>query len=272
MFAGTIASRYAHEAIQILPGENHCSVECRSKRFCHRTNFARRGTKSTAATFRHWIFHWEQDRGLEDDFRRGRLSKITSKISDYMEQQLEDDDETTSVELQRLIARKFGVDIRSASIQRHLRESLQWAVVGTRCGPMISDTNKQKRVEFARMCLENKDNFDNMIWTDESSVQLKRHCQNMRVKMGKEVPFKPVAKHALKVHVWAGISKRGATKICIFDQTMDAPGFLVLFIEKHFGGMNYRFMQDNDPKHTYQPIGKGILCGGRHKLAAHTFQ
>ena len=69
--------------------------------------------------------------------------------------------------------------------------------------------------------------------------------------MGKEVPFNPVAKHALKVYVWAGISKRGATRICIFDQTMDAPlyveilkGFLVSFIEKHFGGTNYRFMQD----------------------------
>ena len=75
--------------------------------------------------------------------------------------------------------------------------------------------------------------------------------------MGKGVPFKPVAKRALKVHVWAGISKRRATKICIFDQTMDAPlyvqilkGFLIPFIEKHFGGTNYRFMQDNDSKHT----------------------
>ena len=97
----------------------------------------------------------------------------------------------------------------------------------------------------------------NIIWTDDSSVQLKRHCQTMRVKVGQEVPFKPVAKHALKIHVWAGISKRGATNICIFQQTMDAPlyvsilkGFLVLFIQKHFEGTNYRCMQDNDPKHT----------------------
>ena len=79
----------------------------------------------------------------------------------------------------------------------------------------------------------------------------------MRVKVGREVPFKPVAKHALKGLVWAGISKRGATNICIFEQTMEAPlyvhalkGFLVLFIQKHFEGTNYRFMQDNDPKHT----------------------
>ena len=125
--------------------------------------------------------------------------------------------------------------ISSAAIRKHLHASLQWVVVKTRCGPMISDANKQKRLEFAKMCLETQDNFDNIIWTDESSVQLKRHCQTMRVKVDQEVPFKPVAKHALKVNVWAGISKRGATNICIFEQTMDVPLYV---------------MQDNDPKHT----------------------
>ena len=108
------------------------------------------GRNTIAATVCRWIFRWEQDCSLEDDFRRGLPSKITSKISDYMEQWLEDDDETTLVELQRLIARKFGVDISSASIQRHLCESLQWVVVRTRCGPMILDTNKQKRVEYRK--------------------------------------------------------------------------------------------------------------------------
>ena len=74
---------------------------------------------------------------------------------------------------------------------------------------MISDRNKIKRIDFARMCLETKDNFDNLIWTDESSVQLKRHNQMMRVKAGEERTIKPAAKRALKVHVWAGISKQG---------------------------------------------------------------
>lgn len=63
-------------------------------------------------------------------------------------------------------------------------------------------------------------------------------------------------KHPAKVHVWAGISLRGPTKICIFDGVMDAYLFieildstLVPFIaEKYPGG--HRLMQDNDPKHT----------------------
>ena len=81
----------------------------------------------------------------------------------------------------------------------------------------------------------------------------------MRVKIGKKV-LKPAAKHAVKVrlgHVWAGMSQRGATNICAFDQILDGvlytqilDKYLLPFIEKLFHGTEYRFMQDNDPKHT----------------------
>ena len=34
--------------------------------------------------------------------------------------------------------------------------------------------------------------------------------------------YKPRLKHPTKVHVWAGISTRGATGVCIFNGIMDA--------------------------------------------------
>ena len=122
---------------------------------------------------------------------------------------------------------------------------------------MISAANKEKRLQFAKMCVDTEDTFDNVIWTDESSVQLVRHSQIMRIKIGSEQVLKPAPKHALKVHVWAGISKRGATRICIFDHIMDGvlytkilDDFLLPFLDETFCGTEYRFMQDNDPKHT----------------------
>ena len=214
------------------------------------------GKVTTRATVRKWIFRW-QHCGLDDQYRSGRPSKVTAEMAAFMEAELERDDETTSAELERSLARKFGVQLSIPTIKRYLRLVLKWAVVRTRFGPMISDRNKLKRIEFAKMCLDTTDEFDNVIWTDESSVQLCRHNQTMRVKMGKERLLKPKPKHALKVHVWAGISKMGATNICIFDQIMDGPlyikileDFLLPFLENKFQSGNYRFMQDNDPKHT----------------------
>ena len=64
------------------------------------------------------------------------------------------------------------------------------------------------------------------------------------------------AKHPVKVHVWAAISKRGASGICIFEGIMVKEVYvdilertLLPFIHDVFPD-GHRFMQDNDPKHV----------------------
>ena len=59
------------------------------------------------------------------------------------------------------------------------------------------------------------------------------------------------AKHPVKVHVWAGISMRGRTGICIFEGIMDAPVYvnileqtLIPFVRQVFPfPEKHRFMQ-----------------------------
>ena len=62
-------------------------------------------------------------------------------------------------------------------------------------------------------------------------------------------------KHPVRVHIWAGISKRGRIGICVSDSIMDCFLFcdninetLLLFLVEKFQ-RSHRFMQDNDPKH-----------------------
>ena len=62
-------------------------------------------------------------------------------------------------------------------------------------------------------------------------------------------------KHPIKVHVWAGISKDGATGICIFDGIMTLEFYVMIleqtlepFLASH--PSITKLMQDNDPKHV----------------------
>jgi hypothetical protein len=69
--------------------------------------------------------------------------------------------------------------------------------------------------------------------------------------------LKPKEKHPYKVHMWAGISCRGTTNMAIFTGIMHKEFYMDTILEKYlvpyitrvFPDGNYRFLQDNDPKH-----------------------
>ena len=61
-----------------------------------------RGRRTSHTTVRKWIFRWTSGCGMLDQHRCGSKSKITPIVVAYVEGKLEEDDEVTSVELQRL--------------------------------------------------------------------------------------------------------------------------------------------------------------------------
>ena len=98
--------------------------------------------------------------------------------------------------------------------------------------------------------------FDDVIGTDETSVQMEMHRRFCSRKDGCKPRYKPCPKHPVKVHVWVGINWNGATKACIFEGIMNTDlyceildGHLVPFVMTVYP-QHHRFMQDNDPKRT----------------------
>ena len=43
-----------------------------------------------------------------------------------------------------------------------------------------------KCVEFSKSSIAEKDSFNDVTWTDESTIQLVRYARSIRIKMGKE--------------------------------------------------------------------------------------
>jgi len=91
-----------------------------------------------------------------------------------------------------------------------------WVYRGSAYCQLIRNENKQKWLEWAQRNLY--ENFDDVIWSDEASIQLDSHKRYCCRKEGE----RPRPKPPTKVHVWAGISKKGATGICIFEGKMNA--------------------------------------------------
>lgn len=184
----------------------------------------------------------------------GLPPKLSPAIQNLIELTMQTDDETTATQLQAMLASR-SVYVSLATIVRN-RISLGWTYRGSAYCQLIRQQNKEKRLNWARTYLH--DNFDNVIWTDETTVQLETHKRYCYRKEGSKPRPKPRAKHPVKVHVWAGISKQGATEVCVFEGIMDASLYceilektLLPFIREKFPCPNsHRFMQDNDPKHT----------------------
>ena len=123
-------------------------------------------------------------------------------------------------------------------------------------GQMIRDVNKENRMTFCKTLIAKNDSLNDIIFTDECSVQL--HGNKIVVYREKDppAPIIPKPKHPLKVHVWVGISRKGSTGIVVFDGIMTSSYYtetilthgLLPFIQKVYPN-GHRFQQDNDPKH-----------------------
>lgn len=205
------------------------------------------------------IGKYKKDGQVADRHRSGRPTEIDPRVPDIIDRHLKLNDELTAKDLQEIIRGEIGSNVSIASIKRK-RKEVGWITSGTRYCQLIRKANQQKRLSFAVKCLADNEQFQNVIFTDECTVELSHHAKLSFRKVNDpnyNRKLKPKAKHPLKVHVWAGISTAGATPILIFRGIMDSEfyvkeileGTLLPFLSHTFPDGNYRFCQDNDPKH-----------------------
>ena len=175
----------------------------------------------------------------------------------FIDEAMAENKELTSRQLFHKLLEEFpGVKTSISAVKRARRE-LGWISKRTRYCAMISESNKDKRLKWCTERTEQHDlQLDDVIWTDECTVQLESHRKTCYHKKGEPAPLAAKPKHPPKVHVWAGISARGATAVAIFTGIMIATRYtqildkaLLPFLSDHYAD-GHRFQQDNDPKHT----------------------
>jgi len=131
--------------------------------------------------------------------------------------------------------------------------------------PGLTDIQKQKRVEFARKWLLNREEtLGNIIWSDETMVRSHPFTRRQRYRYNPgrgETPAIQSMEQGGKnsVMFWGCFSKYGAGPLVALKGNQDGAGYGVtikdqiipeLFAAQHYYPGNWRFMQDNASIHT----------------------
>ena len=180
---------------------------------------------------------------------------ITDSDINHVKIVLTENPTNTSTDLMHILAQK-GTRASKSTVRKVI-DGAGFTATVPRYDQMVRNVNKEKRVRFAEACIANDDKFNDVIFTNEFSVQL--HDNKIAVYRLKDsvAPLIPMPKHPYKVNVWTGISRRGTTSILIFDGIMKSSFYidsiltlgLLSFIKRVFPD-RHRLQQDNDPKHT----------------------
>ena len=200
---------------------------------------------------------------VNDLAKRRKPRLLTKEMMSTIEQSLKSDDELTARKLKAKLAEEFHSlpNVSLATIKR-CRKELGWVCTRPHYCQLIREANKEKRKKWCKIQLDNNEQFQNVVFTDECTVQLDHHGRLCFRKQKQPRSLKQRPKHPAKVHIWGGISMRGATRLVMFTGIMNAIKYgqiletgLVPFLRTCFPD-GARLQQDNDPKHSSKYINR----------------
>ena len=119
--------------------------------------------------------------------RSGRPTKLSVDAKAFIDQQMRENDETTSQQIQKKLAR-HGIAVSSSTVRRS-RQQQGWTL------QLIRDANKIKQLEYARRVLDSGDTFHNVIFSDECSISLQQYRRTCYRKIDEPTKRKPLQSH-----------------------------------------------------------------------------
>ncbi len=117
----------------------------------------------------------------------GRISSVTWEIKELVEQKMKEDDETTATQLHSMLVVN-GITISLRTVLR-CRTTLGWTLHGSAYCQLIRQVNKEKRLLWAQQ--HATEAFGDVIFTDETTVQLENHRRFCCRKEGERPKPKP---------------------------------------------------------------------------------
>ena len=159
---------------------------------------------------------------IQDLHRASKPRILTPEMVTVMEESLTSDDKMTARKLKNKLGEKF-VELPEVSLStiKRYRKEMGWVCTRPHYCQLIREANKLKRKEWCQKQIDNKEDFENVIFTYKCTVQLDHHRRLSFRKEKEPCVLKQQAKYLAKVHIWGGISVRGPTRTVMFTGNMN---------------------------------------------------
>ena len=135
---------------------------------------------------------------LYDNPRSGRNKKLVIRHFDVIDEEMRRNDELSSIELARILLARYDIKVSPRTVRR-VRKKLGWTWSGTKYCQLVKDVNKLMRMEHCLKVLSDRDDFADVIFSDECSVSIERSTRRSFHKVGEPRRLKGKPKHPLKV-------------------------------------------------------------------------
>lgn len=216
----------------------------------------------SSSTVRNVIKVWKSRKSVKAAPKSGRPSKISNRLRSKLVREAKRNPTVTLTELRKSAA-DTGVEVHESTISRTLHKSGLFGRVA-RKKPFLKPSHKRARLEFARAHInDTQEQWSKVLWSDETKIELFGVHQRKYVwrKSGEEVdPDKtiPTIKHGGgSVMLWGCFAAAGTGRLVRIEGIMNGEKYREI-LEKNLLTSasdlklrrNFKFQQDNDPKHT----------------------
>ena len=190
--------------------------------------------------------------------KRGPKTKMTDEIKEFVEVSTVCDRRSTSSSLANEIKEKYQVNTSRQTVDR-VRAELGFSFEYPLPSVMLSDTNRQDRIQFCQEKVDWKDEWNKVVFSDESFFQLASNSSKLWRKpkeLGDDVRYHKRA-FPPKILVWGAIGIGFKSKLIILECSINSKVYINTILKGsqvfeeanlHFKD-GFIFQQDNAPSH-----------------------
>ena len=175
---------------------------------------------TNARSIQHFLAKFRVFHTISDLKRKPRHRFLTPEMLDQLENLLQSNDELTARKLRDKLCINYGdndvipsistikrfeikkiMTLKITEYFHRYRKQLGWSGTRPHYCQLIREANKAKRKKWYEILIQNKEKFENVIFSDECTVQLDNHGKPCFRKKNEPCTLKQHPKHPVKAHL-----------------------------------------------------------------------